>query len=119
MAQYELYRRSSLGMALTDTLDELISDSHIDPQLAMKVLSQFDNSIAEALHSKVKAKANIKGHLHVYRFCDDVWTFIVENPQFRFDGNEPVTADKIKVVACTAKVAATNQPAAGGGAGNA
>ena len=40
MAQYELYRRSSLGMALTDTLDELISDSHIDPQLAMKVLSQ-------------------------------------------------------------------------------
>jgi len=40
MAHYELYRRSSLGMALTDTLDELIQDGHIDPQIAMKVLAQ-------------------------------------------------------------------------------
>ncbi|KAJ3036090.1 Transcription initiation factor IIA small chain (TFIIA 13.5 kDa subunit) [Rhizophlyctis rosea] len=114
MALYELYRKSSLGTALTDTLDELISDSHIDPQLAMKVLSQFDSSIAEALHSKVKAKATIKGHLHVYRFCDDVWTFIVEKPTFRFD-NENISADKIKLVACTAKVPQT-AGAAGGGA---
>ncbi|EGF82690.1 hypothetical protein BATDEDRAFT_9833 [Batrachochytrium dendrobatidis JAM81] len=103
--QYELYRRSSLGMALTDTLDELIQDGHIDPQTAMKVLSQFDLSFAEALHSKVKSKATIKGHLHIYRLCDDVWTFIVENPAFRFE-NETVTANKIKVVACKASTAA-------------
>lgn len=44
----------------------------------------------------------MKGHLHIYRFCDDVWTFVVDNPSFRFDG-DVVTADRIKVVACTAK----------------
>ncbi|KAJ3282144.1 Transcription initiation factor IIA small chain (TFIIA 13.5 kDa subunit) [Borealophlyctis nickersoniae] len=111
MAQYELYRRSSIGVALTDTLDELIQEGHVDPQIAMKTLGQFDQVIAEALHQKVKAKATIKGHLHVYRFCDDVWTFIVENPTFRFDA-ETVSAEKVKVVACTVK-----PPAAAGAAG--
>ncbi len=59
-SQYQLYRESSLGKALTDTLDELIQDSLLDPQTAMKVLSQFDVSISEALQTKVKARANLK-----------------------------------------------------------
>ena len=45
---YELYRRSSLGMALTDTLDELITSGLIDPQLAMKILSQVRCLILES-----------------------------------------------------------------------
>ena len=102
MSNYELYRRSSLGIALTDTLDELIQDGNIDPQSAMKILSSFDSSIASALHSKVRSKATIKGHLNVYRFCDDVWTFVIDNPSFRFE-TETVNSDKIKIVACTAK----------------
>ncbi len=40
MASYELYRQSSIGVALTDTLDELIQDGSLDPQSAMRVLSQ-------------------------------------------------------------------------------
>lgn len=36
---YELYRRTSIGMALTDALDELISSGQVDPQLALKVLA--------------------------------------------------------------------------------
>lgn len=124
MSNYELYRRCSLGIALTDTLDELIQEGTLDPQSAMRVLSQvshfllnhqFDASIASALHSKVRSKATMKGHLHVYRFCDDVWTFVVDNPSFRFD-SDSVTADRIKVVACTAKVTATAPGAAGAAA---
>ncbi|KAI9319695.1 transcription initiation factor IIA, gamma subunit-domain-containing protein [Dichotomocladium elegans] len=98
----ELYRRSSIGMALTDSLDELIQTGQINPQLAMRVLTTFDKSISEALAQLVRNKANVKGHLHTYRFCDDVWTFIIENPQFKFE-NESVTADKVKIVACNAK----------------
>ncbi|KAI9276185.1 transcription initiation factor IIA, gamma subunit, helical domain-containing protein [Sporodiniella umbellata] len=99
---YELYRRSSIGMALTDSLDELIQSGHINPQLAMRVLMTFDRSISEALSQIVKNKATIKGHLHTYRFCDEVWTFIVENPNFKFD-QEHVSADKVKIVACNVK----------------
>jgi hypothetical protein len=40
MAQYELYRRSTVGIALTDTLDDLIEGGHLDPQVAMRILAQ-------------------------------------------------------------------------------
>ncbi|KAF0540268.1 transcription initiation factor IIA, gamma subunit, helical domain-containing protein [Gigaspora rosea] len=107
---YELYRRSSIGMALTDSLDELIQTSHIDPQLAMKVLLQFDKSITEALETKVRTKATFKaGHLHTYRFCDEVWTFIIKNPNFKLE-NEQVHVDKIKIVACNAKKPGEAEP---------
>jgi transcription initiation factor TFIIA small subunit len=36
---YELYRRTSIGLALTDALDELVSSGQVDPQLALKVLA--------------------------------------------------------------------------------
>ncbi|KAJ3259561.1 Transcription initiation factor IIA small chain (TFIIA 13.5 kDa subunit) [Boothiomyces macroporosus] len=102
--QYQLYRESSLGRALTDTLDDLIQDSLLDPQTAMQVLGQFDASISEALHTKVRSRATLKGHLHVYRFCDDVWTFVVDSANFRLE-NETVVAEKVKVVACNARTA--------------
>jgi transcription initiation factor TFIIA small subunit len=67
--------------------------------------------MAVALHSTVKSKTVMKGRLNVYRFCDDVWTFVVDNPTFKFE-SETVSADRIKgmgnifmtiVVACSAK----------------
>ncbi|KAJ1966074.1 Transcription initiation factor IIA subunit 2 [Dipsacomyces acuminosporus] len=99
---YELYRTSTLGMALTDSLDELIQAGHITPQLAIQVLEQYDKSISEALSTKVKAKAVMKGNLRTYRFCDDVWTFIIKNPTFKFE-HDNTTADKVKIVACNAR----------------
>lgn len=47
-------------MTLTDTLDDLIGEQRIDPQLAMKVLSNFDRAIAETLNDKVKARLTFK-----------------------------------------------------------
>lgn len=45
---------------MTDALDELIGQERIDPQLAMKVLTQFDRVIAETLQEKVKARLTFK-----------------------------------------------------------
>jgi transcription initiation factor TFIIA small subunit len=50
----------SIGMALTDTLDDLISERRIEPQLAMKILANFDRSITEVLADKVKARLTFK-----------------------------------------------------------
>lgn len=50
----------SLGSTLTDALDDLIGAERIDPQLAMKVLTQFDRIVAEALSEKVKARLTFK-----------------------------------------------------------
>lgn len=50
-------------MALTDTLDDLISERRIEPQLAMKILANFDRSITEVLAEKVKARLTFKVRL--------------------------------------------------------
>ena len=99
---YELYRRSTLGITLADALDELIQSQQLTPQLAMKVLTQFDKSMTDALSVRTKVRGSIKGHLHTYRLCDDVWTFIVEHCNIRLE-DETITADKVKIVACNAK----------------
>lgn len=44
--------------------------------------------------------AVFQGHLKTYRLCDDVWTFIVKSPSFKMEGNEMVSAQKIKIIAC-------------------
>lgn len=87
-------------MALTDSLDELITSGAITPQLAMKVLQQFDKSLADTMAKQVKTKTTLKGHLKTYRLCDDVWTFIVVNGTFKMESNEMVQCPKVKIIAC-------------------
>ncbi|KAJ3007537.1 UNVERIFIED_CONTAM: hypothetical protein HDU68_003468 [Siphonaria sp. JEL0065] len=101
---YEFYRNSSLGQALLDSLDEMIQDGSIEPHIAVRMLSQFDASVAEALRTQVKAKTTIKGKLHIYRFCDEVWTFVIEGAQFKFENSENSKCDdRVKLVACAAR----------------
>ncbi|TLD31253.1 hypothetical protein PspLS_02805 [Pyricularia sp. CBS 133598] len=95
---YELYRRTSLGICLTDALDDLITNDRINPQLAMRILANFDRVVAETLQEKVKARLQFKGALDNYRFCDDVWTFVIKNINFKLDGgNQTIQADKVKI----------------------
>ena len=55
-----VFPRTSLGLSLTDTLDDLINEGRIEPQLAMKILSTFDRAITEVLANKVRARINFK-----------------------------------------------------------
>ena len=50
----------SLGGALTDTLDNLITERRIEPQLAMKILINFDKAVADVLSDKVKSRLTFK-----------------------------------------------------------
>ncbi|KAG6010602.1 Transcription initiation factor IIA small chain (TFIIA 13.5 kDa subunit), partial [Claviceps pusilla] len=49
-----------IGLALTDTLDDLISEERINPQLAMKILGNFDQAITESLQKNVKSRLQFK-----------------------------------------------------------
>lgn len=92
-------------MSLTEALDALISDQRIQPQLAMRVLANFDRVVSDNLKENVKSKLSFKGHLSTYRFCDDVWTFVIKDVNVKLDHNETITADKIRIVACNSKKA--------------
>ncbi|KAK5107633.1 Transcription initiation factor IIA small chain (TFIIA 13.5 kDa subunit) [Meristemomyces frigidus] len=100
---YELYRNASIGSALAETLDDLISSRQIEPQLAMRVMANFDQAIASVLGNKVKARCNFKGHLDTYRFCDEVWTFIIKDVNFKMEQNHIEKAERVKIVACQSK----------------
>ncbi|XP_051145690.1 transcription initiation factor IIA subunit 2-like [Andrographis paniculata] len=103
MTTFELYRRSTIGMCLTETLDQMVSTGVLRPELAIQVLIQFDKSMTEVLESDVKSKVSVKGHLHTYRFCDNVWTFLVQNAQLKSEEIQE-TVESVKIVACDSKL---------------
>ncbi|KAG6408995.1 hypothetical protein SASPL_132023 [Salvia splendens] len=45
----------------------------------------------------------LQGHLHTYRFCDNVWTFIVQNAQIKSEEGQE-TVGSVKIVACDSKL---------------
>jgi hypothetical protein len=55
----------SIGASLMDTIDDLINEGHIEPQLAMRILGNFDKIVQEVLADKVKAKLTFKVCLHL------------------------------------------------------
>ncbi|KAL8459616.1 hypothetical protein ACS0TY_036093 [Phlomoides rotata] len=103
MATFELYRRSTIGMCLIETLDQMVSNGILSPELAIQVLIQFDKSMTEALKTEVKSKVSIKGHLHIYNSSDNVWTFILQNAQLKSEEGQE-TIDSVKIVACDSKL---------------
>lgn len=92
-----------MGATLADALDTLIVDQRIQPQLAMKVLANFDRVTSDHLRSDVRAKMTFKGHLSTYRFCDDVWTFVIKDINMKLDDGEVLDVGKFKIVACNSK----------------
>ncbi|EMP41482.1 BCL2/adenovirus E1B 19 kDa protein-interacting protein 2 [Chelonia mydas] len=74
----------------------------ITPQLALQVLLQFDKAINSALAQRVRNRVNFRGSLNTYRFCDNVWTFVLNDVEFR-EVTELVKVDKVKIVACDGK----------------
>lgn len=46
----------------------------------------------------------MKGHLDTYRFCDEVWTFLIKDVTFKMENSsQTVQADKVKIVSCNSK----------------
>jgi transcription initiation factor TFIIA small subunit len=43
-----------------------------------------------------------QGHLDTYRFCDEVWTFLIKDVTFKME-HATVQADKVKIVSCGTK----------------
>nr|BAE38203.1 unnamed protein product [Mus musculus] len=104
---YQLYRNTTLGNSLQESLDELIQSQQITPQLALQVLLQFDKAINSALAHRVRNRVNFRGSLNTYRFCDNVWTFVLNDVEFR-EVTELIKVDKVKIVACDGKNTGSN-----------
>ncbi|KAJ7669750.1 transcription initiation factor IIA gamma subunit [Mycena rosella] len=96
---YEIYRGSSLGIALLDSLDEFVRENIISVEQARAVLDQFDKVVVGALAVKAQARASVKAHLRTYRLCEEVWYFSLRNATFKMDGRQTVSTPRVKIVA--------------------
>ncbi|CAL8122240.1 unnamed protein product [Orchesella dallaii] len=119
---YQLYRNTTLGHTLQESLDELIQYNQVPAPLANKILLQFDKSMNNALSTRVKSRVVFKADkLDTYRFCDNVWTFLLKDVEFK-DVHEVAKVHTVKVVACDGKGMTTGpggvpNALAGGGGG--
>ena len=46
---------------------------------------------------------DLQGHLDTYRFCDEVWTFIIKEVNFKMDNGHTQHGERVKIVACQSK----------------
>ncbi|ORZ40387.1 transcription initiation factor TFIIA small subunit, partial [Catenaria anguillulae PL171] len=93
------YRNTTIGQTLTDALDDMIQAGTLQAPIANRVLTHFDRHIGTEL-AKLSTRGSFRAHLSTYRNCDDVWTFILRDVNFRLMGNEQVQADRVKIIAC-------------------
>jgi len=54
------------------------------------------------LYLEIKIALLQAGKLNTYRFCDNVWTFMLNDVEFR-EVQEVAIVDKVKIVACDGK----------------
>lgn len=100
---YQVYRETTLGQTLQDTLDEMIALGKMNNRIAARVLHEFDKVISLALEQKVKNRIIIKcNKLLTYRFCDNVWTLLLQDAEFR-EFQEHIKVSWVKIVACDGK----------------
>ncbi|XP_037951578.1 transcription initiation factor IIA subunit 2-like [Teleopsis dalmanni] len=100
---YQLYRSTTLGCILQETLDEQLNSGKIRAPLALKVMDQFDKSMSKVLNERIKAKCTFKaGKLDTYRFCDNVWSLFLKDVEIR-DRENSIKVDNVKIIACEAK----------------
>uniref|UniRef100_A0A0X3P3S4 Transcription initiation factor IIA subunit 2 n=1 Tax=Schistocephalus solidus TaxID=70667 RepID=A0A0X3P3S4_SCHSO len=108
---HEMYRRTTLGNTLQESLDEMLTHNLITSGCAMKIMQKFDQCICTALSKRVKNRLFLKGHLNTYRNCDNVWTLVMNDVEIR-DASVLLHVDKIKIVACECKDAKSARTAA-------
>ncbi|SPP88082.1 transcription initiation factor IIA subunit 2-like [Drosophila guanche] len=105
---YQLYRTTTLGITLQETLTECVQKGEMTPDLARTVLLQFDKSMNEGLKQNAKSQLAFKAmKLETYQMCDDVWTLKLNDVEFR-EKEFVLKVDKVKIVACVAKEEKTN-----------
>jgi len=113
---FQHYRGSTLGMALAQTLSDLVLAGDLSEEHANSITFRFDKAINSRLRQTerdedgveppVTAKILVSGTLHTFRNVEDVWTWILqpghtqpEGPRARSTA-ETLEADILKIVAC-------------------
>eukprot|EP01025_Chloroclados_australasicus_P051488 TRINITY_DN5994_c0_g1_i1.p8 TRINITY_DN5994_c0_g1~~TRINITY_DN5994_c0_g1_i1.p8 ORF type:complete len:122 (-),score=10.33 TRINITY_DN5994_c0_g1_i1:1666-2031(-) len=114
-ASVEIYRKTTLGMLLVETIAELIGENKLpeNGELGIRILTEYDQTISQAFEKiPIPAKAKIEAKLKTYRYIDSMWQFELTDAKIKvnasgqgsFSGVQEMQADKVKVVCVDSKV---------------
>lgn len=100
-----IYRGASIGEELAEALDELIRDRRIEPQLARKVMQNFDKAVAQVLAQHARARiTNMKGHYKscnkvegVHNDAEGIFKLIVEDVKMKLDDKTEMTVERMVI----------------------
>uniref|UniRef100_A0A7E4W9X3 Transcription initiation factor IIA subunit 2 n=1 Tax=Panagrellus redivivus TaxID=6233 RepID=A0A7E4W9X3_PANRE len=101
---YQMYRSATIGEALISVLDMLVKENMISEALSQKILANFDRAINNLIPQRTKNRITFKAKkLRAYRFCDNVWTFVMEDVDIKDNMTKQSSSAKLmKIVACDA-----------------
>lgn len=126
VCSYALYRKTTLGAALRESLVDLVVEGVFTEEQAQTCFVNYDKSINSRLskwRSKTPTnqqpkdamdlrKCSFAGDLHTYRNCDSVWTLVLTNATFNYNKtgvcfcgevhNRENNGHVMKIVACEA-----------------
>eukprot|EP01016_Furgasonia_blochmanni_P050545 TRINITY_DN7828_c0_g1_i12.p3 TRINITY_DN7828_c0_g1~~TRINITY_DN7828_c0_g1_i12.p3 ORF type:complete len:128 (+),score=20.54 TRINITY_DN7828_c0_g1_i12:286-669(+) len=97
----KLYRDTRLGQSLRDTLEDMEKNNYIKKEMSDKILDKFDQVFLNFVRSSRPNKSTIKGHLHNYGHCDNVWRFDLQKANVKTD-NDTFMSDNLKIMAIDA-----------------
>ncbi|KAJ6252935.1 transcription initiation factor iia subunit 2 [Anaeramoeba flamelloides] len=93
-----LYRSTTLGRCLKESLDELVKNKKINQRLANKVLSQFDQSFSDKIEKNTRDQMRVQGRVRSYRNYLGLWSFVLKDAIIKLKGNEVFDSDNLRVV---------------------
>ncbi|KAH0612525.1 uncharacterized protein H6S33_008905 [Morchella sextelata] len=79
----QIYRQTSLGTSLADSIDTLIQRSAMTEAAANMLMQHFDRAMTARLTTDLKSTISINGKIENYRFCDDIWSFTISDAAVR------------------------------------
>ncbi|CAF1917596.1 unnamed protein product [Rotaria magnacalcarata] len=111
---YQIYRSTTIGLTLHDTLHELVQRQILSSRVVDFIFNVFDEIINEKLifrsiKEKQETCLSFKGHLLSYRSCDQVWTLLFDSlilTSTKRDSSWKMNLtnqnNKIKIISCPA-----------------
>jgi transcription initiation factor TFIIA small subunit len=105
-----MYEDTLLTKTFKESLGDLVEEGVLPVRLAQQLLSQFDRILFSTLDTKVPTTAQLTGTLDSYRYCDDVWTFVVADAVISVPGAEAEIPSKMIKITASADPSRRKRP---------
>ena len=108
---YAHYREGTLGTALQQALETLVSEGALSEVQAVAALQQFDISMNKQLAQQETADpmfVMLSGSIRTYRNAENVWSWRLDSAQLKFGATEAAAKKTEPLVLKDVRVVATD-----------